>query len=365
MEKKVGSLMIKQRLDYKLINILLIVLMIYLVYQTHDFWLGLFDVIIDILFPFIVAFAISYALYPILKNLMDHNIPKGFAVFIIIFLILAIIIFLLILIIPTIFSQIGDILGSIISFFKKLSLDYNINLYGGEETLNKTFNDILAKISENISDGAMNAISISIGYITKLFIILAASIYFLIDMDKIRLEIKMLLKRKSKKLYRYVIILDDEMTKYLGGFLKIAIISFFEYLIIYFIIGHPNYLMLGALASIGNLVPYFGGIFTNIIAAVTALAVSDELFIKTLIVLIVFSMIDGYIINPHVFGKTNKLHPLAVIIAVFAGGILFVTIGIIISLPVAIMLIATYKYFKADINKIGRKKSKIRKKYVK
>ena len=353
--------MIKKRLDYKLINILLIVLMIYLIYQTHDFWLGLLDVIIDILFPFLVAFVISYALYPILKSLMDHNVPKGLAIFIIVFLILGVLTCLLILIIPTIFNQLGDILGSIISFFKKLSTDYNINFYGQEETLNKTFNDILAKISENISNGAVNAISISLGYITKFFIIFAASVYFLIDMDKIRLEIKMLLKRKSKKLYRYVIILDGEMTKYLGGFLKIAIISFFEYLIIYFIIGHPNYLMLGALASIGNLVPYFGGIVTNIIAAVTALAVSDELFIKTLIVLITFSMIDGYVINPFIFGKSNKLHPIAVIIAVFAGGILFGTIGIIISLPVAIMLIATYKYFKADINKIGRKRAKIKK----
>ncbi len=353
--------MIKNCLDYKLINILLVILMIYLIYQTHDFWLGLFSVIGDIIYPFLVAFAISYALYPILKTLMEHNIPKGVAILIIIFFIFLVIICLSILIIPTIVSQMGDILGSIISFFKELSNNYNINLYGGEDALNKTFNDILANISENISNGAVNAISISLGYITEIFIILASSVYFLIDMDKIRLGIRKLLKRKSKKLSRYIIILDEEMTKYLGGFLKIAIISFFEYLIIYFIIDHPNYLMISALASIGNLVPYFGGIITNIIAAITALAVGEKLFIRTLIVLISLSMVDGYIINPWIFGKTNKLHPLSVIIAVFAGGILFGTIGIIISLPVAIILIATYKYFKDDINKISKKRGKMKK----
>lgn len=357
--------MIKNRLDYKLINILLIVLIIYLIYGTHDFWVGAFDIAFSIFFPFFIAFAISYALYPVLKALIDRNVPKGLGILIIVFLIISIFAFLLFLIVPTIFRQLGDILGSIIDLLKNISTNYNVDLYGYEETLNKTFSDILTRISENISNGAISAISISLGYITKLFIILAASIYFLYDMDKIRLEIKMFFRKRSKKLYRYLIILDTEMTKYLAGFLKISVISFFEYLIIYYIIGHPNYLMLGALASVGNLVPYFGGIFTNIIAAITALAVSDELFIRTLIVLVLFSAIDGYLINPWVFGKSNKLHPLAVIIAAFAGGILFKGVGIIISLPASIILIATYKYFKQDIGKISKKARKNKVKTVK
>ena len=60
--------------------------------------------------------------------------------------------------------------------------------------------------------------------------------------------------------------------------------------------------------------------------------------------------IDGYIISPKVYGKTNKLHPLVNIFAVFAGGILAGFWGIVISLPIAIIIIATYKFFKEDIN---------------
>ena len=37
-------------------------------------------------------------------------------------------------------------------------------------------------------------------------------------------------------------------------------------------------------------------------------------------------------------------------ISVFAGGILFGIIGIIISLPLAIIIIATYKFYKSDIS---------------
>ena len=37
------------------------------------------------------------------------------------------------------------------------------------------------------------------------------------------------------------------------------------------------------------------------------------------------------------------------ILSVFAGGILFGIMGIVISLPVAILLIATYKFYKQDM----------------
>lgn len=354
--------MIKSTLNYKLINTFLIVFMIYLVYQTKAFWFTFINIIFSIAVPFLIAFMISYALYPILCYLIKKGLSKRLSIFIILFTIISIILSIIIFVVPSIFSQIGDIFGNIIGFFKKINFDYNLSFYGIEENIDNIFNTILEKFSKNISVGAVNMIGFSLSFITKVFIVFTAFIYFLIDMDKIRLSIKKFLKRKSKKIYRYVVILDIEMTKYLGGFLKIAIISFFEYFIIYLIIGHPNYFLLGTLASIGNLIPYFGGICVNIIAAITALSVSSKLFIKTIIIFVIFSMIDGYVINPYVFGKSNKLHPLIVILSVFSGGILFGNMGVIISLPLAIILISTYKYFKKDISTIGKKTIKKKRK---
>ena len=125
---------------------------------------------------------------------------------------------------------------------------------------------------------------------------------------------------------------------------------FFEYTIVFFLIGHPNYLILGILASVTTIIPYFGGLVVNILALVISSVISTKLFILTLIVCLICPNIDGYIISPKVYGKTNKLHPLVNIFAVFAGGILAGFWGIVISLPIAIIIIATYKFFKEDIN---------------
>ncbi|MBR3199471.1 MAG: AI-2E family transporter, partial [Bacilli bacterium] len=86
--------------------------------------------------------------------------------------------------------------------------------------------------------------------------------------------------------------------------------------------------------------------------------ISPQLFVRTCIVFIIFSSIDGYIINPLVYGKSNEVHPLVVIVSVFAGGILFGIFGIIISLPLSILIISTFKYFKSDLIEMKEKKIK-------
>ena len=187
-------------------------------------------------------------------------------------------------------------------------------------------------------------------YISLIFIVFSISVYFLLDMEKIRNAVKKFLMKKSKKTYRYVYLLDHEMKNYLSGFGKIMIISLVEYTLAYAIIGHPNAALLGFLALLSNLIPYFGGIITNILAAITAIVVSPALFIRTVIVFVILSVADGYLINPVVYKKTNEVPPLVAIMAVFAGGKLFGILGIVISLPLAIIILTTIGYFKEDIS---------------
>ena len=168
-------------------------------------------------------------------------------------------------------------------------------------------------------------------------------------MDKIREEIKFFFKKKSKKTYNYVKSLDDGMRNYLSGLVQVIFITLIEYSLAYTIIGHPNALLLGFLAAVCTLIPYFGGIMVNIIASITAFVVSPALLIRTIITFVILSSLDSYVINPTVYGKTNKIHPLVTIIALFAGGIIFGVKGVFISFPLTIIIVTTYRYYKSDI----------------
>lgn len=356
--------MIKNKLDFKLINFAIITLIIFLMYQTSDIWLGLAGIIIKMITPLFFAFILAYVLHPYLKFLMAHKVPKSLSIVIVILTVLAIIGIIIGIAFPLLFSQLSSLFNGIISFIKEMSLKFDINVTSLQETLSLSFNQIIEKLSVYVSNGAANFIGVSIGYIMLGLISFSASIYLLIDMDKIRSEFGSFLNRKSKRAYRYVSLLDQQMKNYLTGFFKVVVITVFEYSIAFLIIGHPNALLLGFFAALASLIPYFGGIITNCIAAITAFVISPALFIRTVIAFVILSTLDGYVINPLVYGKTNQVHPLVVILSVFIGGSLFGVLGIVLALPVAILIITTYKYFKEDISgKIedikGSKKNKV------
>lgn len=341
--------MIKNKLDFKLVNIAILVFIFFLLYQTGNLWLGILAKFMKIFLPFFFAFVVAYALYPVTLLLQRKKIPKGISIFIVIIGIIGIFALLISMVVPVLYEQLGSLFNGIIAFLKELSLGYDLNLGELQNTLNAGFNDIITTISKYVSDGAFNIIGMSINALSTIVISFSAAIYILIDMDNIRNWVKKFLNKRSKKAFRYIKLIDNEMRNYLVGFTKIAIISLFEYYFAYAIIGHPNALLLGFLAAIAGLIPYFGGLINNVVAAITAFVISPALFVRTLIAFFVLSSLDGYVINPLVYGKTNKVHPLVVILSVFIGGILWGVLGIILSLPIAIIIITTYNFFEEDI----------------
>ena len=344
----------EKKINFKLVNLTLVVLMIFFLYKTGHLWMGIIDKVVDIMLPFLFAFALAYAIYPILKFMQKKKIPKGLGVTIIV-LVIALIIAALIYVISTVLvGQLSNLFNSILAFINKLStydISSDINLSGLESNLNDIFKNILGNVGRYVSNGTIHLVNSSLGILSKICIAAAAFVYLLIDMDKIRDGIRNFFKKRSKKTYEFVSSLDHQMKKYLSGLVIVMIISVFEYSFVYSLIGHPDALLLGLLAGFANLIPYFGGILNNCVAAVTAFVISPSLFIKTLIVFTVLSMVDSYIINANVYGKTNSIHPLIVIFSVFAGSAIFGIMGIVISFPMAIIGVTAFKFYKDDIFK--------------
>ena len=315
------------KINYKLINMLLFMGIIYFIYETKGLWINIGNKMLSILFPFLISFTLAYALYPLVK-FFENYFSKIISIVITIFLV----ILTFILLIPLLIDQLGCLITEVLAFIKEMSLKYEFDL----ELLTNYINDIDKYIS-GIIKTSIEIFSIS-------FITLASTIYLLFDMKRIREKIKIYCNTKNN--YKYIKALDDSMHNYFDGFIKIIIITIIEYSITFFLIGHPNAILLGILAAIGNLIPFFGGLITNIIAAITSFVIGPKLFIRTLITFIVLSIVDSYIINPYIYSKSNELHPLIVIFSIFAGGKLFGMKGIIVSLPITILIITTINYYK-------------------
>ena len=70
----------KDKLNYKLLNILIIVAIVCLLYSISGLWLGIVSNIFKIIAPFALAFALAYVIYPLVKKLIDAGSPKWLAI---------------------------------------------------------------------------------------------------------------------------------------------------------------------------------------------------------------------------------------------------------------------------------------------
>ncbi len=343
--------MFKDKLNFKLLNVLIFAALIYLALDTMSYWGGFISTIFSIILPFLISFGIAYSLYPIVRKLKKKGLSNRLSVAIVSVGVIFVIIGLIAITVPLVYDQLillSKTVGEVITDF---SSKFEINLGDFQTTINEVLDDLIKSVGKYVSDGTFDFVGKSVGFVTNAIIILIVSIYFLADMEKIRNEVKSLLTRnkKKRKTYNYVRVLDKELGQYLNGLAIFIGIQFVEYSLLFRIIGHPNWLLLGILASLTTVIPYFGGLITNIIAVILSSVVSTQLFIATLVVCFIFPNIDGYIISPKVYGKTNNIDPLWTIFAVIAGGALFGIVGIMISLPVYIALNCTFQFYKEDI----------------
>lgn len=347
--------MYKNRINYKLLNFLILMGLLYICVTNIGTWFQIFSKIVSVCLPFIIAFAIAYALHPLEKKLEEKGVRKSLAITFLVVMTLLIIVALIAVTLPLIYQQLISFTSSFGSVIDEVSRKFNLDLSNFESTAQDSLNQLIGSLGNILQKGTIDVVGKTVSILGQSVIVLVVTIYFLSYMDKIRHTVKKFLKSFENRSYDYVKALDVEISNYLKGLGLFMVIQFFEYSIVFFIAGHPNWLLFGILASLTTVIPYFGGLITNILALITASAISSKVFFATLIICLIFPQLDGYLISPKVYGKTNNVNPLVTIMVVSVGGTLGGMLGIVVALPIYILISSSYRFFKKDIERGVRK----------
>ena len=326
--------MIKNKLDYKLVNFLLILLIILTIYQTRILWINILNIMSNIIKPLLISIMISYVLNLYLR-ILNKKFNKIISIIFFLITITSIVYILCFKLLPPILIELTQSIKDITYLLKTLAIKYNINIM---ETITK-----LNKIDELLPK--MNIIGNILKYISITLIVISISIYMFFDWNKIINKTKIILN-KNKNIYNYIKEINNQVEKYTKSFLLLTLLNTIEYMLIFLIIRHPNYLLLGFLAGILSIIPIIGGITTNVIALLLAYIINYKLFIRTIIGILVLTILDGYIVSPLVYKKSNKIHPILSILAIYTGSKLLGLFGTILAMPILIIIINTYKYKK-------------------
>jgi len=211
----------------------------------------------------------------------------------------------------------------------------------------------------NIIDSITEVLSSIVSVLAVLIIVPFITFFLLKDNRRILQGILHTVPNKYFEMSYYVL---KKVTLQLGLFVRAWIFdATFVGVMIgfgFYFIGVPNALPLGVIAGLGHLIPYFGPIIGGIPAIIVSIVQYGDLSqvpLILLVVLITYTFDNGFV-QPSVFGKSVDMHPIAIILLIISGGILFGLMGMLLAVPVATVIKTLSKeiYFATKNYKIAR-----------
>lgn len=93
-------------------------------------------------------------------------------------------------------------------------------------------------------------------------------------------------------------------------------------------------LLLGIIIGVTDIIPYFGPILGAIPTLMIAATVSTSLLIKAGITIAILQFVESNILSPYIVGKSLRMHPVIIMLALLVGGEVAGIVGLLISVPI-------------------------------
>ena len=323
------------------------------------FWLTLFIffcafvyVLRSVLLPFVAGIIIGYLLDPLVDRFVKLKISRTWATILVLVLVILLIVPALILLVNVIDSQLGTFISVVPNYVSSL-LKKAEPLLAQLKDIFPTFDadkireyvranaannlKLLGKIIRSVVSGGMAVVNL----ISLLLITPVVAFYMLRDWDKFIEKVRGLLPRKSKKsIEQQAREIDRTLAGFIRGQLSVCVILGSFYAIGLQLVGLDLGLLVGFLAGIISFIPYVGTISGFVVGMALAFAQFDTMgpIISVVVVFMVGQFLEGNFLTPKLVGDNVGLHPVWVMFALLAGGVLLGFLGLMIAVPTAAVI---------------------------
>ncbi len=306
------------------------------------------------LYPFILAMIMAYLLHPFTRAVQAQGVNRFGAILTVYFIVTALFLMFCLKIAPLILAdlrQLSQMLPTIVA--------------NGEELMNQVgqhYQSILLPVAVRqevdeallaaqydvtalIADAANLAVKL-VRYSLGILISPILAFYMLYDWDKIKDHFLLLVPKSGRRQVTTLIKdLDDVLAGVVRGQLFVAAIVGTCVTGGLYYLDVPFALLIGFIAGILDIIPYFGAIIGAAPAVTLSLLESPILALKVGILFLVIHQLEGMIIGPKILGDTIGLHPLIIIFCLFAGGELLGVTGMLLAVPVTAVLKVCWRHF--------------------
>lgn len=320
---------------FKLIEVLLTMLIILLAIILFNKFSKIFLILFKVFIPFLIAFTLSFVIQPLIQKL-EKIVPKKIAKVLVIAIFIIIISLFLYFCIPLIGKQLTKFIEQIPKYVNILIDMFNDKFSFLPSKFFLSVDNILSiitKYQEEILNKTMSIFESIISYFIPLIITPVLFVYFTFYYEDIEHYIKDKFCNKPAIYSALKEIKVNMLIYFKSFFIIIALLSLLS-TIAFTLLGLDYTLILGLIIGITDIIPYIGPYIGGFIVCLFVLSSNPNLFIYTLIIIIVLQTIEESILVPKIQGKALKINPILVIFSVTLMGKLLGIFGMIIAVPI-------------------------------
>lgn len=324
----------KERRTYRyLFLVLLMGLIIYFLYLVRELFL-----------PFILAIVLVYLLNPLVNRMEKRGTQRVAAILILYLGVIIIVTSLLMYGVPRMVNQLETLVESIPVYTDQVEgIVRNIQQRfadsavppGVQQIVDERIRWAEAGLLEVVRH-VMDLLMALLGNLFNFALAPVLAFYILKDLELLKKwGMAQVPQEWSKDVLTLAKEIDHVFANFIRGHLTVVFIVGVLTSLAFIFIGLEFATMLGIIAGLAELIPYFGPLIGAVPAVALALLQSKWLAFKVIIAVFVIQQLEGTVISPKILGNSVGLHPLAIIIALLAGGHLFGIVGMLLAVPLA------------------------------
>ena len=211
--------------------------------------------------------------------------------------------------------------------------------HGWDKTTQEKFRQFLFKHSDDIKQYAERFGLRAAGVAKEAWLILLVpllAIFFLKDGRTFSdVALSVVQSRPQREFLQAVLTdMNQMLAHFIRAQLTLAALSLVVYTAFLGATQAPYALVLGTAGGVMEFIPVVGPLVAALLMLSVAVLMSYPHWLMLLVFLVVWRVVQDYVISPRVMGTSMELHPLAAIFGVMAGGEIAGVLGVYLSIPV-------------------------------
>ncbi|MBC9717616.1 AI-2E family transporter [Streptomyces sp. TRM66268-LWL] len=292
-----------------------------------------------VVFAFVAALLITALLQPTVARLKRMGLPRGLATavtFIAGFVVMGLVGWFVVWQVMENLDDLSDQVQRGIDELQKWLLDSPFHVTGDEiNDIAENLRDAIGTNTEEITSAGLAGVTVMVEILTGILLAMFSTLFLLYDGKRIWLWTLRLVPAAARpgvagagpRAWR-------TLTAYVRGTVIVALIdAIFIGIGIYFL-DVPMAVPLAVFIFLFAFIPLVGAVVSGALAVVVAL-VTQGVFtaLMALIVVLAVQQIEGHVLQPFILGRAVKVHPLAVVLSVAAGGMVAGIGGAVVAVP--------------------------------